>query len=192
MPAKAKEKEFDPFDPEHLRLDPSQINNQIGVERAVVVCPVRKPDRQEFVRVHPSDEFKIDLTILEDRDTREVYLVDQSFAPSLPDFTKVVRLAVAINRHDTPFLWVARLPNSERRDSWAESMLKAQELASQSWVRVQSSMASGCYVVHKATGNLPEPKWPEMSLRDYLALAFGNSRIEDAGHPVVQKLYGAA
>jgi len=117
MPAKAKEKEFDPFDPEHLRLDPSQINNQIGVERAVVVCPVRKPDRQEFVRVHPSDEFKIDLTILEDRDTREVYLVDQSFAPNLPDFTKVVRLAVAINRHDTPFLWVARLPNSERRDS---------------------------------------------------------------------------
>ena len=53
-------------------------------------------------------------------------------------------------------------------------------------------MASGCYVVHKATGNLPEPKWPEMSLRDYLALAFSNSRIEDAGHPVVQKLYGAA
>jgi hypothetical protein len=183
---------FDPFDPEALRVDPNSIHEQIGVEKAILTCPVRKPDKQEFVRVHPDRDFKIDLPILEDRDSREVFLVDKSIAPSLPDFIKVVRLVLAINRHDDPFLWMARLPTSDRRDNWADSMLKAQELAVTCWVRVQSSMASGCYVCHKATGKLPEPKWPDKKMRDYLALAFGGSRIDDVSHPVVQRLYGAA
>lgn len=183
---------FDPFDPASLRIDPSLVAEQIGVEKAVLVCPVRKPDRQEFVRVHRDPAFKIDIPILEDKESREVFLVDKSIAPSLPDFIKVVRLCLAINRHDSPFLWMARLTTTDRKDNWSISMLKAQDLAVDHWVRVQSNMASGHYEVHKATGSLPAPSWPEnKSLRDYLELAFGGSRIDSANHPVVQRLYGA-
>lgn len=192
-PPAPKAEPLDPFDPEALRVDPASLADQIGVEKAVLVCPVRKPDKQEFVRSHPDPAFWIDLPVLEDKESREVYLVDKAIAPSLPDFIKVVRLVVAVNRHESPFLWLAKQPMTDRKDNWSISMQKAQEMGSTHWVRVQANMASGHYEVHKATGNLPEPKWPkDMVMRDYLELAFGGFRIDSATHPIVQRLYGAA
>jgi hypothetical protein len=41
----------DPFDPASLRLDPSYAET-IGVRKLLITVPVRKPNRQEFVRMH--------------------------------------------------------------------------------------------------------------------------------------------
>ena len=42
----------DPFDPAALRLDQS-FADTVGVKKHVTTVPVRKPNRQDFVRVHP-------------------------------------------------------------------------------------------------------------------------------------------
>ena len=49
----------DPFDPESLRLS-QDFASSIGVKRAVTVVPCRKPHRQEFVRVRPGEEWRLE------------------------------------------------------------------------------------------------------------------------------------
>jgi hypothetical protein len=42
----------DPFDPARLRLDPGA--ELVGIKRVIANVPIRRPKRQEFIRVHPS------------------------------------------------------------------------------------------------------------------------------------------
>ena len=45
----------DPFNPAALRLDQSYADT-VGVKKLLTTVAVRKPTRQEFVRVHPDAE----------------------------------------------------------------------------------------------------------------------------------------
>jgi len=159
----------DPFDPASLRINPNISAGAIGVKRKIVTVKVGKPDKMEFCRVHPSEAYRIDTAIVEDKVNRESYLVAPALWPELPDFITLVRLCVAVNRHGTIFFWPAKLPDPNGRPmDWHTSMLEAQELATKSWVRVQADMSAGSYAVFEATGNLPKPEWPELSMGDLL------------------------
>ncbi|TWT79427.1 hypothetical protein CA13_08280 [Planctomycetes bacterium CA13] len=183
----------DPFDPAALRLNPNTAAGAIGVKRKLVTVKCGKPDKMEFCRVHPEPAYRIDTAIIEDKTNRETYLVAPALWSSLPDFISLVRLCTAVNRHGTTFLWQAKLPDPNGRPmDWHTSMLEAQELAVKSWVRVQADMNAGSYAVFEATGNLPEPEWPELSLREILELAFKTRFIDSMNHPYLQELFGAA
>ena len=41
-----------PFDPAALRLD-QNFADSAGVQKLIVTVPVRKPHKQDFIRVHP-------------------------------------------------------------------------------------------------------------------------------------------
>ena len=69
------------FDPARLRLSPD-FGASLGVKKALLTVPVRKPDRQWFVRVHPDEDYRIPVAILELKDNREMYIVDLSLAPT--------------------------------------------------------------------------------------------------------------
>jgi len=89
------------------------------------------------------------------------------------------------------FLWQATLPALDGRPcDWHDSMLQAQELAIKEWVRVQSDMQAGSYAVFSATGNLPEPEWPELSLQQILRIAFKTRFIDSMDHAVLRQLSG--
>ena len=47
----------DPFDPSSLRLDQSFADGE-GVKKLLLTVPVRKPNRQDFVRVHPDAAYR--------------------------------------------------------------------------------------------------------------------------------------
>ena len=47
----------DPFDPANLRLSQSFVETA-GVKKLLTTVPVRKPSPQDFVRVHPSPEYR--------------------------------------------------------------------------------------------------------------------------------------
>ena len=181
---------LDPFDPAALRLDPNTAAGAIGVKRKVLAIRVAKPDKQEFVRVHPDEAFRLDTALCEDKVNREAYLVAPSLWAELPDFIIPVRLCAAVNRHGTPFLWPAKLPDKDRPMAWHETMLEAQEIAVRSWVRVQADMSAGSYAVFEATGNLPDPEWPELSFQEMLRLAFKSRFVDSMHHPFVQDLLG--
>ncbi len=181
----------DPFDPAALRINPDTAAGAIGVKRKLLSVKCGKPDKMEFVRVHPDEAFRIDTALITDNTNRESYLVAPVLWPELPDFIGLVRLCVAVNRHGTPFLWPAKLPDPNGRPmDWHTSMLEAQELAVNNWVRVQADMSAGSYAVFEATGNLPSPQWPDLSLQELLKLAFKTRFIDSMNHPYLQELFG--
>ena len=73
-----------PFDPAALRLDQS-FADTVGVKKHLMTVPVRKPNRQDFVRVHPDPEYRLTpAAIIEVKEDREVYLVTPNMAQDLP------------------------------------------------------------------------------------------------------------
>jgi hypothetical protein len=182
----------DPFNPAALRL-PQDFVAQLGVKKALLAVPVRKPDKAWFVRVHPAEEYRLQTFVVELKEERETYLVapalwnelagESTFSPRV--------LFTAVNRQGVLFLWPVRLPGADGKlDDWSRTALEAAQLAENHWVRVQANMSLGAYDVFTATGSLPEPTWPEQPFSDLLKVAFKGKMIEAPDHPVLKKLRG--
>jgi hypothetical protein len=67
---------------------------------------------------------------------------------------------------------------------------EAAERAMKKWVRVTSSMSLGAYEIFEASGDLPEPVWPDISFEEILKIAFRDRVVDRADHPLVQRLQG--
>ena len=63
-PLAAGDATADPFSPERLRLA-QNFNATCGVKKELIRIPVDKPDKAWFVRVHPSEEYRLQTGILE-------------------------------------------------------------------------------------------------------------------------------
>lgn len=182
----------DPFDPSRLRLDPSYVKT-IGVKKLLTTVPVRKPTRQEFVRVHPGSEYRLTAAIIESKDERETYLLTPEIAQQLPnEFTPAV-LFTTINRQSVLFLWPVKLPGPDGKENpWHRSAMAAAEKALSAWVRVASNMPLGAYDLHEALGALPEPEWPDFSFSEILRIAFRERYVDNMDHPLPRSLRGEA
>jgi hypothetical protein len=64
----------DPFDLSALRLSQNFLETA-GVKKQLLTVPVRKPNPQDFVRVHPDPAYRADLLAVELKDDRETYVV---------------------------------------------------------------------------------------------------------------------
>lgn len=180
-----------PFDPEQLRIS-QDFSAAVGVTKALLTIPIRKPDRQSFIRVNPDPAYRIEVAMLELKEDREIFLVDRSLINELPGEVTARLLLTTINRQGVIVLWPARLPNPEgRRDEWCRSALEAAELAQKGWVRVVANMSLGAYEVFQATASLPEPEWPDISFPRLLEIAFRDKFIRSLDDPAVKKLRGA-
>ncbi len=183
----------DPFDPASLRLS-QDFSASIGVKKTLLTVPVRKPDKSWFVRVHPDAAYRLQTAVIELKDERsEVYLVAPPLWPELAaEVTfKPKLLATAINRQGVAFLWEVNLPRPDgRADEWSRTALEALDMAGKQWVRVVANMALGGYELYTASGELGEPRWPDMPFRDLLRIAFKDRFITDRSHPVLRRLRG--
>jgi hypothetical protein len=182
----------DPFDPASLRLS-QDFGAGLGVKKALLHVPVRKPDRSWFVRVHPDESYRLQTAVIELKEDRETYLV----APALwldlvTEATFSPRaLFTAVNRQGVLFLWPIRLPGPDGKiDEWSRTALEAAEKGTKGWVRVAANMALGAYDVWDASGQLADPAWPEMPFRELLRVAFKDRFIDRLDHPVLRKLRG--
>jgi hypothetical protein len=182
----------DPFDPGSLRLSQS-FAACLGVKKALLTVPVRKPDKAWFVRVHPSDDYALHTAVIELKEDRETYLVAPHLWPALAGESTFSPRALftAVNRQGVLFLWPVRLPGADGKlDAWSQSALEAADLARHGWVRVAANMALGAYEVFQATGELSDPDWPSESLRDLLRIGFKDKYVTALDHPVLRKLRG--
>jgi hypothetical protein len=181
----------DPFDPTQFAANSSFMGG-VGVTKELVTCPVRKPNRQEFVRVHSGPEYRLRAHILELKQEHEMYLVMPSIAAELPGETRLVTLRLAVSRQGAVFLWPVPEPLIEgSENSWNGSQRAAAARGETHWVRIIANMSQSSYDVFSAPGSLGNPVWPDNSLRDILTIAFGDSfTIRDAGHPVIKRLMG--
>ena len=180
----------DLFDLKKLTLS-QDFAEIVGVKKKIITVPVRKPHRQSFVRVHPDESWRLETAVLEVKEERETYLVDPAIWSELPGEIVPKVLFTAINRQGVVFLWPVRLPGEDgRHDAWNRSALEAAHLATKQWVRVSANMSLGAYEVFEATGNLPEPIWPDISFKELLEIAFRDKFIQSLEHPVIRSLQG--
>src|SRR5690349_10813826 len=93
-----------------LRLDQSYADT-VGVKKLLTTVPVRKPHRQEFVRVHPDSAYRLTpAAIIEVREDRETYLVTPEMAPGLLGEFATATLFLTVNRQGQVQLWPVKLP----------------------------------------------------------------------------------
>ncbi len=182
----------DSFNLEKLRLS-QNYQELIGVRKALLTIPVRKPGRQEFFRVHPDKDRCLETAILELREDRESYLVDPDLWAELPGEIVPKILFTTINRQGVLRLWPVRLPGEDGRlDAWNQSALEAAEIAKKKWIRLASKISLGAYEVFEASGDLPEPEWPDVTFQEILKIAFKNHFIKSMDHPVIGRLRGVS
>lgn len=182
----------DPFDPASLRLT-QDFQATGGVQKHVTTVPVRKPTKEEFVRVRPEPEYILDTLVLELKESREMYLIAPALRDELASESTVGprRLMTAINRQGVLFIWPLKLPAADgRQDKWSESALEAAEKAKTEWVRVQADMSLGAYVFYTPIGEVPPPEWPQITFAAALRLAFRTAFIDSDDHIVLRRLRG--
>jgi hypothetical protein len=182
----------DLFDLANLRLDQSFVDSA-GVKKLLTTVPVRKPNPQDFVRVHRDPEYRAALAIIELKEDREVYLVPSAVARELPGEFVMATVYTAINRQNVVHLWPVRLPASDGRIlEWHRSAAEAAELAMQRWVRIKANMSLGAYEMFEAAGTIPDPEWPELSFQELLRIGFRDRLVDHTDHAVVKRLRGLA
>ncbi len=180
----------DPFDPAALRMT-QDFAALANVKPILATVPVRKPNKQDYIRVHPAEEYQLTTALLELKDERETYLIAPELRQELFGELLPVTIFTAINRQGVVFLWPCRLPDETgRSNSWHESALEAAERAKGRWTRVAADMSLGAYRIWEARGDLPEPEWPEQSLRDLLSIAFKGRYVDSLDHLVLKRLRG--
>ena len=182
--------DHDTFDPSRLRLS-QNFPELLGVKKALFTVPVRKPGRQEFVRVHPGEDWHLETAVLELKEERETYLVDPNVWAELPGEIIPKVLFTTITRQGVVLLWPVRLPREDGRlDEWNRSALEAADMARECWVRVAANMSLGAYEVYEAAGSIPDPEWPDVTFRALLEIAFKGRFIQSLDHPVIHRLRG--
>jgi hypothetical protein len=180
----------DPFDLTKLRLDQSFVESA-GVKKLLTTVPVRKPNPQDFVRVHADPEYRAALAIIELKDDREIYLVPPAIARELPGEFAMATIYAAINRQGVAFLWPVRLPTPDGRiNEWHRSAAEAAELAMRRWVRVKANTSLGAYEMFEAASTIPDPGWPELPFQELLRIGFRDRLIDRLDHAVVKRLRG--
>lgn len=182
------------FDPARLRLS-QDFGAAVGVKKALLTVPVRKPSKEWFVQTHPDEAYRIQTAVLELKEDRETYLVDPSLWPELSTESTFGPRAIftAITRQGVVFLWPIRLPGPDGKlDDWNQSALDAAAMAKGQWLRVAANMHLGAYEIFQASAELPAPEWPDVPFAKLLEVAFGKRYITSLDHPILQKLRGEA
>jgi hypothetical protein len=185
---------LDELDVSSLRLS-QDFASAIGVKRALLTVPVRKPSKEWWVQVHPDPAYRIETAVLELKEDRETYLVAPGLWDELSTEATFSPRAIftAITRQKVVFLWPIRLPGPDGKDNeWNRSALEAAAMAQSGWVRVAANMSLGAYDVFETTANLPDPQWPEVPFEQLLKIGFKGKFINTLDHPVLQRLRGEA
>lgn len=164
---------------------------EITIERKLTRILAKKPNKQQFVRIHPTMEQVVD--VMEDlNDKRELYLLHPSVSPYVTAQKKRMILYLGMHRNGTPFLCPVQQPDSNGKTyQWHESLADAVLIAKEKWVRLEANLTSSSYEIIEAKGNIPDPKWDEkLTMIDYMTLAFKDKMIVDLEHPLIKSLEG--
>jgi hypothetical protein len=180
----------DPFDLSNLRLSQS-FTETAGVKKLLTIVPVRKPNPQDWVRVHPGSEYRENFPLIELKDEREEYVVAASLVPELVGEFVSKTLYTTVNRQGVVSLWPVRLPDPDGREmEWHRSAREAAELATTRWVRCKANRSLGAYEIFQAEACIAEPTWPDLTFQEVIRIAFRDRLITSMDHPVIKRLRG--
>jgi hypothetical protein len=183
---------LNPFDPDALRLDQS-FAEKAGVKKLLNTVPVRRPNPQDWIRVHPDPNYRLSPAgIIELKEERETYLVAPSMAQELQGEFVAAILFTGITRQGVIFMWAVKLPGPDgKQNQWHQSATDAANCAIKCWIRMKSNMHLGAYETFEPTKNWPEPEWSELPpFQEILKIAFRGRFVDTPDHPLVRRLRG--
>jgi hypothetical protein len=184
------EKIADPFDIGSLRLSPSFLETA-GVKKLLTTIPARRPNPQDFVRVHPDPEYRENFAMIELRDDHEDYLLRPEILPELTGEVVYKTLFTAINRQGIVFLWPVKLPvPDDRKTEWPRSAREAAEMAMTCWIRMKANLSLGAYEITVAESAMADPVWPDLSFQELVRIAYRDRMITTLDHAVIKRLRG--
>lgn len=101
--------------PKLLRLS-QDFTTLTPVKKVLMQVPVRRLDQQQFFRVHPHPDMRLEpAALLELTDRQETYLVVPDVYPVVSNEVRVKALFSAITRTGVFFLWPTALPEPDGR-----------------------------------------------------------------------------
>ena len=166
----------------------------LGVTTEYTLIPIRNPKPDEFFMCMADEEYSMDANILSLKTDNEWYLMDPDIMPQvqLESQLKVMTIYVCVTMNSTPFVTcIPQYDEMGKINPWHESGHITMEEAKQCWVRRQADKANSGYIITKAMNvELPDPKWPTMTLSEIIDMAFDKLYIDDINHPVLQRLRG--
>jgi len=171
-----------------LRLQ-ANYGATLGVKKILTVVPVRKPRKPEFFRTHSSADMTFSGMVYENKEKSEHYLLVPNVALHISELVRAVELHAAIDTSNNVFLIPLPLPDElGNRNPWHESLAGNIAHAQNNWIRISANKDVQGYDTCEATGNLPQPQWPEHDIETLVDIAFRGKIITELDHPVVQKL----
>ena len=192
LPPEAPMQGYDEFSPENLRVLNTMDLGKL-VRQELVGMPVRKPERDEWFKVHP--DYQQQGGILEFKSQKKIYWVSKKMQSQVehdPCFS--FRLCVlAVNRQGAPFIWPVR-PNGEADGAgpkWVQIPFAAMIQSKEKWTRLYWSQASNEHLIDSSE-LLDEPKFPDKPFPELLKLAFKDTMIDTVDHPAILELKGRA
>lgn len=171
---------------DHLRLDDDI--DEIEIEESQKRIALRKPDKQEYFRVHPDKKYRIDALLLYFDQEKRFYFAAPSIQKDVRSELVSVKLVTCINRRGDVFLWPLKI--SSRQNNWTTSALAGAEAAIENWIRLKPDLNAERYRSLKALSMLDAPEWPDESFENLINRAFQDTQIHSLDHPVIKKLRG--
>jgi hypothetical protein len=181
----------DRFDIEALRL-PQSFVETAGVKKLLTIVKVRRPNPQDFNRVHPDEAYRGNFAVIKLQEEQDaIYLLTPSIAAAVPEFAKMATLYTAVNRQGVAFLWPVMLPQVDGRvNDWHRSAAEAAVMAMAKWVRLTANQRAGFYEIAEAPGIVAEPRWPDKTFQELIRIAFRDHFVDTLEHPLIRLLNG--
>jgi hypothetical protein len=165
-------------------------------ERIITSLQVRKPRKDEFIRIHP--EIRVALNLYEDKEARVDYLIGPKVLEEVNNLVGVRRvlLSLAATYGGEYFAWPVPVPADVRANRWHATAFQGAEESARGWVRLKAATSE--YEIYRRTINdAKAPKWPEEvpDTGSLLRLAFGaggggGEVINDPDHEILKRLRG--
>jgi hypothetical protein len=165
------------------------LDEVLPSEKVLTSLPVRKPKRDEWVRLHP--EIHARVYVYESENSWYVVLPD--VIEPLLDVVRYVEISLAVNYSGTPFAWPVPVPTESKPHRAHLTAFGGAEQARREWIRI--SWGDGEYDIYRRKSAKVDPKWPAeigsaSEMLRFASKAGGFEVIDSMDHPVVRGLLG--
>ncbi len=179
------------FDISEFYIPQGVDESGITAEKILTRLPIRKTGKAEFVRSHPSLEYRRELYLYEDKDgDGTFYVVHPRLVPEIAIFVSQYLLVLCVNNYDVPFFFPVNLSTSKAMTKFRENALEFVERSQTRWMRRTWNSAINEHELFGARNMEKEPVFPEGTIEELLKLAAKGGMIKSTDHPIYKKLLG--
>ena len=90
------------------------------------------------------------------------------------------------SKHENHIITHEKVLGSNETYSLYQTSLKAKK----KWIRLEPDKTAQGYNTWAAEANYDDPEWPDLTIQQYLEIAFKNTQIVSEDHPKIKQLFG--